>query len=68
MAKISGTYQNAFATRDEAREALEGMKDHEYIISHIDRTVEHTSAPPPLRTATLQQEAGSRFGMSRRSP
>ncbi|CAL8461346.1 g877 [Coccomyxa elongata] len=62
--KVSGMYQKSFAARDEAREALEGMKDHECIISHIDRTTEHTSAPPPLRTSTLQQEAGSRFGMS----
>ena len=62
--KISGTYQKLFATREEAREALEGLTKHECIVSHIDRTTEHSSAPPPLRTATMQQEAGSRFGMS----
>ena len=61
---ISGIYQTTFAAQDTAREALQGLLDHDFVISHIDRTTEHTSAPPPLRTATMQQEAGSRFGMS----
>lgn len=52
------------ANKAEADEVLSKLKEGEYVVTGVKKSVTKTHAPAPFTTSSLQQDASNKFGLS----
>ena len=64
FSKISAILNTNFENEDVAKEFLNDCKTSIFTIINIDKKIIEKRPPPPYITSTIQQDIGSRFGIS----
>ncbi len=65
LAKINGKKQK-ITSKDEMDTVLEALKNHDYVVKNVTKSVSKMHAAPPYTTSTMQQDALNKLGLSLR--